>query len=87
MVTITIQGKQVVYDWPGFNNGNPNLVRVKAMIIVKPTSELKKAVPLSECKGEDLKNELLAILVTYLIPVAIFLVLWVKYKHKMSRRT
>ncbi|RLE67108.1 MAG: hypothetical protein DRJ47_00925 [Thermoprotei archaeon] len=38
-------GKGVVYDWPGVDNGHVNLNKVKAFIIVHPTSNIKQAQP------------------------------------------
>ena len=70
------EGRRALYDWPGYDGGHPSLVRVKAMILVRPTPRLRRAEPLGECGGESAAGELLAVMAAYLISASAMLALW-----------
>jgi len=67
------KGEKVVYDWPGVNNGHVNLVKVKAFIIVHPTKNLKKAIPITPCKGEKAYETEKALWMTLILIIGLLL--------------
>ncbi len=77
-------GKQVVYDWPGVNKGHVNLNKVKAFIIVHPTENLKKAIPVSERPEEEDGINVKTWVSLAIIIVAVCLIIYLGVREKLK---